>query len=417
MGVTIDPKLQSVYDKLNGKLDGLSGKASSLSETLSNVSTLNTNFTSSISDNYNGQGKDSALSSLKSINNIINTISGEISGTLSSCITSLQSLVSYVDNLIILKQLIEDDEAELSKISIPSYATDSEKASLNAKKSTISNRISANTTKFNTIQENAKSILTKVEGMDKELKTRTITLNGQMLDVSGIAPGTFGDAYFTDSNGTKIHYYIYLPEDVDTNTDLSVHVFLHGSGERYNCTTGGLGKEMKNGLTASGIVICPETGPSGYTKAFLQATKELTDSVVTTFETNPDKISLSGHSMGSFGCVSLACMYPDYFSKIVILSNCSGVSKGMQNAGISQEEAIKRLGSNDILFVTGKSDTGCLNAARSLYNTIKSYGNAYNLEIPGTHSLPHPVFNNKFTFEGKTYDNLLEYCLAQVKDE
>ena len=77
MAVTIDSELLTFYDKLSSSIGSVSSTISDLNSKLSDLKSTNTTFSSEVSSNYQGDGKESALSSFSSINSKktdINTI-------------------------------------------------------------------------------------------------------------------------------------------------------------------------------------------------------------------------------------------------------------------------------------------------------------------------------------------------------
>ena len=123
----------------------------------------------------------------------------------------------------------------------------------------------------------------------------------------------------------KYHYLLSLPagyEDSDRRWPLML--FLHGSGESGES----LAKVKANGppkLIAGNerafpcIVVSPQSPGRGWNPDYLAA---LLDDICATYRVDPDRVYLTGLSMGGYGTWMLAATHPDRFAAIVPI--CGG---------------------------------------------------------------------------------------------
>jgi pimeloyl-ACP methyl ester carboxylesterase len=119
----------------------------------------------------------------------------------------------------------------------------------------------------------------------------------------------------------KYQYLLYLPPEYEKNTKdrWPLIVFLHGAGERGNdlekVKTHGPPKIIKEGQELPFVVVspqCPEKEGWG-----IPALNALLDEVMAHNRIDPDRVYLTGLSMGGTGTWTLAAAHPDRFAAIV----------------------------------------------------------------------------------------------------
>jgi predicted peptidase len=167
----------------------------------------------------------------------------------------------------------------------------------------------------------------------------------------------------------SIGYLLYLPKGYDTDEKQKwpVLLFLHGSGERG----ADLEKVKKHGppkLVAKGkdlpfIVVSPQASPEakrGWDPATLHA---LLDDVEKTYRVDPDRICVTGLSMGGRGTWDLAASRPERFAAIVPI--CGGGRP-------SDAEKIKGLPIR--IFQGAKDPTVKLDTAERMHKALKEAG-------------------------------------------
>ena len=124
-----------------------------------------------------------------------------------------------------------------------------------------------------------------------------------------------------------IGYLLFTPDDLRPDETLPLIVFLHGAGERgeniRDVKRHGLPKLWGRGeRPVRAIVLCPQCPSDDFWNAMTHELKELIDAVAAAQPVDPDRISLTGISMGGFGTWATAITYPSFFSAIAPI--CGG---------------------------------------------------------------------------------------------
>ena len=124
----------------------------------------------------------------------------------------------------------------------------------------------------------------------------------------------------------KVHmdYWIYLPQDYDKQEKVPLLLFLHGAGERGH----DLNKVKVHGppkLIAAGknfpfIVVSPQCPDGRWWET--HELVALLDHLESQFKIDPDRIYVTGLSMGGFGTWGLAARIPDRLAAIAPI--CGG---------------------------------------------------------------------------------------------
>lgn len=124
-------------------------------------------------------------------------------------------------------------------------------------------------------------------------------------------------------------YLLFLPKDYGTDQrKWPVMMFLHGSGERGDdlnlVKVHGPPKLVEQRPDFPFIVVSPQCPKdrswNGDVQSHLLA--ELLDSVLTRFNADPERVTVTGLSMGGFGSWTLAARYPNRFAAAVPI--CGG---------------------------------------------------------------------------------------------
>jgi predicted peptidase len=158
-----------------------------------------------------------------------------------------------------------------------------------------------------------------------------LTLAVGLCGRSGLAiaadpqPTGFQSRTFTDSDQKQHRYVIFVPHKSDPSTRPPALLFLHGSGERgsngLDQIMVGLGPALWKQKSAFPFVtIFPQCQSGGNWQADgadAQRALAMLKSVQEEFNTDPDRVYLTGLSMGGSGSWSLAVKYPDMFAAIV----------------------------------------------------------------------------------------------------
>jgi len=139
------------------------------------------------------------------------------------------------------------------------------------------------------------------------------------------APGTvtgFIDKTMT-IGGTAQRYVVYVPRNYSPDRKWPVILFLHGSGERG---TDGL-KQSQVGLGTAvrlyperypAVVVMPQCAPEQrWDGAMAEFALKALDQTVAEFQGDPDRLYLTGLSMGGAGSWDLGTQYPEKWAAIV----------------------------------------------------------------------------------------------------
>jgi predicted peptidase len=117
-------------------------------------------------------------------------------------------------------------------------------------------------------------------------------------------------------------YLLYLPEEYgkDKTKRWPLILFLHGAGERGDdlnlVKKHGPPKIVEKDPHFPFIVVSPQCPADqfGFSNDVLIA---LLDDIIARYSVDPDRVYLTGLSMGGYGTWSLACAHPDRFAAIV----------------------------------------------------------------------------------------------------
>lgn len=135
------------------------------------------------------------------------------------------------------------------------------------------------------------------------------------------APASFSKTLCQD---IAMNYLLYFPPgyDDDASRRWPLILFLHGSGERGNeldrVAINGLPKELAAGRVLPAIVISPQCpADREWTDDLMVAgLNALLDEAEASFRVDPDRISVTGLSMGGRGTWALAASLPERFAAI-----------------------------------------------------------------------------------------------------
>lgn len=134
---------------------------------------------------------------------------------------------------------------------------------------------------------------------------------------------------FTDPDGAKVPYVVFVPHGYDGSKEYPVILFLHGAGE----TKGRGGEPAKVGIgraikaqekTFAFITVIPQSQKGGWGAASAEGKRALSilDEVAKSYKTDAKRVYLTGLSMGGFGTWSLAAAHPDRWAAIAPI--CGG---------------------------------------------------------------------------------------------
>ncbi len=167
----------------------------------------------------------------------------------------------------------------------------------------------------------------KVKHIVNSSKNITITL--LILCSSLFSQNIITKSIYSESLGREWNYNIYLPPNYEIQDSLLIIYLLHGSNGNENDWNEGINlidSLIKECLIPSIIAVSPSTGTSwwvdgkeNFETAFF---KELKPYIEKNFKVDKSRSStfLAGFSMGGYGALRYALVYPNEFSAAILLS-------------------------------------------------------------------------------------------------
>jgi len=119
----------------------------------------------------------------------------------------------------------------------------------------------------------------------------------------------------------RLPYLLHLPAGVATRRDWPLIVFLHGSGERGDdldlVRRQGLPRRLDEGFDLPAVVLSPQCPDGQVWAQQYPAVMALVDAVMADVGVDPDRVLLTGLSLGGAGAVHLAATHPERFAALV----------------------------------------------------------------------------------------------------
>jgi len=158
------------------------------------------------------------------------------------------------------------------------------------------------------------------------LGTVTMTLGNAVAFSEDPKPGFQVDAAVEVTFGTgdsarkaTVRYLIALPEDYDTQDKCPLIVFLHGRGEWGNdlnrVKIHGPPKNVKENNTTPFIIVSPQSPRGEWWN--VEKLSKLLDHILATTKADPQRVYLTGLSMGGFGTWAWAVKEPERFAAAI----------------------------------------------------------------------------------------------------
>ena len=157
-----------------------------------------------------------------------------------------------------------------------------------------------------------------------------------MATAGGDKPKTgFVDKTHKNADGSESPYVVFVPHAYDGKTPIPVILFLHGAGE----TKGGKMTPVQQGLaphikgrrekTFPAIVVIPQAETRGWQADGPNGRRAIAmlDATMKEYKTDPDRVYLTGLSMGGYGTWHAAFTHPDRWAAIVPICGRGDPSK------------------------------------------------------------------------------------------
>ena len=121
-------------------------------------------------------------------------------------------------------------------------------------------------------------------------------------------------------------YLLYLPEGYSNDEKRwPLILYLHGKSLRGNdlemLKSYGLAALLEKDLAIPFVVVSPQCPDDRYWMTEDETLNQLVDHVVSTYSIDPERIYVTGHSMGGRGTWQLAFKHPEKFAAIVPMSD------------------------------------------------------------------------------------------------
>lgn len=147
--------------------------------------------------------------------------------------------------------------------------------------------------------------------------------------------GEFKKAYLSTVDNTLQPYQVFVPSSYDKSKQFPLIIALHGMGGDENSYFSAYGQgAFKTEAEKHGYVVACPKGRKPASMYVGDAEKDVMDvlaEVRRAYNVDPDRIYLTGHSMGGFGTWSVAMNHPDVFAALAPVSggndNPSNMSK------------------------------------------------------------------------------------------
>ena len=164
----------------------------------------------------------------------------------------------------------------------------------------------------------------------------------------------------------EIKYLLYIPSDYTGDEAYPLMIFLHGAGERGNdidlVKIHGPPKEISEGWEPPFIVVSPqvETGEWWSPSTVIWILKELQGKM----NIDPDRVYLTGLSMGGYGSWDTAIRHPDLWAALVPI------------CGKGDPLMAERIKHIPTWIYHGAKDTVVpMKHSQDMYDALKGYGN------------------------------------------
>jgi predicted peptidase len=194
----------------------------------------------------------------------------------------------------------------------------------------------------------------------------------------------------------NLKYLLYLPKSYGEKKDQKwpVMLFLHGAGERGDdinlVKKHGPPKLIDQGKEFPFIVVSPQCPTNSWWPEQIDALVALLDEVQSKYAVDPDRVYLTGLSMGGFGSWALACRYPERFAAVVPI--CGGGDRYL----------VSRLKNVAVwAFHGGKDPVVPLQASTDMVEALKKAGGDVQLTVypEAQHDSWTETYNNPKLYE------------------
>jgi predicted peptidase len=207
----------------------------------------------------------------------------------------------------------------------------------------------------------------------------------------------------TAKHDFRLSYLLFLPAEYETKTDARwpLILYLHGGSLRgtniESVRTLGLPHKIESEPNFPFVVVSPQCAP-GEIWTDVDALAALIDRVQADYRIDPNRIYLTGHSMGGRGALYLAYRQPQRFAAVIALSPLSPITAWNEN-----------LAKVPLWILHGKTDTlAPVAETQELVRGIEAAGGHPRLDI-----LPE---RDHFILDIYDWPELYEWLIKHTRD-
>ena len=169
-------------------------------------------------------------------------------------------------------------------------------------------------------------------------------------------------AHYMQGSYADLGYLLYYPDNLDLSKKNPLVVYLHGFGEFGKNRLSALentvfGSNMKNGRFGGAIFLAPQCASSNKWRGCSKDLVNLIDDIVSKYNVDTKRISITGHSDGGAGTYIILSLYPDKFSAGAIIAGAPGA---VSVDNLKKTKMVVFYGSKDHNYSNGVSNANSL---------------------------------------------------------
>lgn len=136
----------------------------------------------------------------------------------------------------------------------------------------------------------------------------------------------------------RLPHLVYLPQDFESKESWPLVIFLHGAGERGSDLTGaafhGPFREIREGREFPFVAVAPQCPDNTLWEAYQETLETMLEEWIATYHIDPNRVYLTGLSMGAYGSWSWGTLHPDRFAAIVPLCGSGDPNRASRLRGV-----------------------------------------------------------------------------------
>ncbi len=210
----------------------------------------------------------------------------------------------------------------------------------------------------------------------------------------------------TDGAGNRLRYVTYMPHILDSQLKWPLVLFLHGSGERGDdialVSNHGLPKFARDVGSYPFILVAPQCPLEKRWTDYTDTLYELVQNMIGGYSIDPNRLYLTGLSMGGQGTWNLSVNYPELFA--AILPVCGRIPPALD----FMDKLCKLRDKPTWIFHGAMDEAVPVEDSKKIAAKLKACGNNARLTIypEGTHFIWDMVYANPL---------VMDWLLSHVK--